>query len=76
MPVEHHIRVANRRALLLLCHYVGEMAVASLHWERRFFLPSRRGEVMAMFVTWELLFLFAGFIIALLTYIDNHNKKN
>ncbi|MGM9682544.1 MAG: putative holin-like toxin [Eubacteriales bacterium] len=29
-----------------------------------------------MFVTWELLFLFAGFLIALLTYIDNHNKKN
>ena len=35
-----------------------------------------RGEVMPMFVTWELLFLLAGFIIALLTYIDNHNKKN
>jgi len=35
-----------------------------------------RGEVMLMFVTWELLFLFAGFLIALLTYIDNHNKKN
>ena len=31
--------------------------------------------VMPMFVTWELLFLFAGFILALLTYIDNHNKK-
>lgn len=30
---------------------------------------------MLMFVTWELLFLFAGFIIALLTYIDNHNNK-
>ncbi len=29
-----------------------------------------------MFVTWELLLLFAGFIITLLTYIDNHNKKN
>lgn len=28
-----------------------------------------------MFVTWELLFLFAGFILALLTYIDSHNKK-
>ncbi len=28
-----------------------------------------------MFVTWELLFLFAGFVIALLTYIDIHNKK-
>lgn len=29
-----------------------------------------------MFVTWELLFLFGGFILALLTYIDNHyNKK-
>ena len=28
-----------------------------------------------MLVTWELLFLFAGFILALLTYIDNHNKK-
>ena len=29
-----------------------------------------------MYVTWELLFLLAGFIIALLTYIENHNKKN
>ncbi len=29
-----------------------------------------------MYVTWELLFLLAGLIIALLTYIDNHNKKN
>jgi hypothetical protein len=29
-----------------------------------------------MYVTWELLFLLAGFIISLLTYIDNHNKKN
>ena len=29
-----------------------------------------------MFVTWDVLFLFAGFILALLTYIDNHNKKN
>ena len=29
-----------------------------------------------MFVTWELLFLFGGFIRAFLTYIDNHyNKK-
>lgn len=28
-----------------------------------------------MFVTWELLFLFASFILALLTYIDNHNNK-
>ena len=28
-----------------------------------------------MYVTWELLFLFAGFIISLLAYIDNHNKK-
>ena len=28
-----------------------------------------------MFVTWELLFLFVGVILALLTYIDNHNKK-
>ena len=28
-----------------------------------------------MFVTWDLLFLFAGFIITLLAYIDNHNKK-
>jgi hypothetical protein len=31
--------------------------------------------VMPMFVTWELLFLFAGFILALMTYIDNHNNK-
>ena len=29
-----------------------------------------------MFVTWELLFLFVGCSLALLTYIDNHyNKK-
>ena len=34
-----------------------------------------KGEVVPMFVTWELLFLFAGLIISLLTYIDNHNKK-
>ena len=41
-----------------------------------FCLPShKKGEVMPMFVTWELLFLFAGFILALLTYIDNHNNK-
>ncbi len=53
------------------------VAVASLDRERIiFFLPSRRGEVMLMFVTWELLFLFFGVLIALLTYIDNHNKKN
>ena len=37
---------------------------------------SPRGEVMLMYVTWELLFLFAGFIISLLAYIDIHNKKN
>ena len=29
-----------------------------------------------MYVTWELLFLLAGLVIALLTYIENHNKKN
>ena len=29
-----------------------------------------------MYVTWELLFLLAGLIIALLNYIENHNKKN
>ncbi len=40
-----------------------------------FCLLERGGDVL-MFVTWELLFLFAGFLIALLTYIDNHNKKN
>lgn len=28
-----------------------------------------------MYATWELLFLFGGFILALLTYIDLHNKK-
>ena len=28
-----------------------------------------------MYVTWELLFLFGGFILALLTYIDLHNSK-
>ena len=37
------------------------------------FLEQR--EVMLMFVTWELLFLFVGVILALLTYIDNHNNK-
>ena len=30
---------------------------------------------MRVFVTWEMLFLFAGLVLALLTYIDNHNKK-
>ena len=35
-----------------------------------------RGEVMPMFVTWEMLFLFAGCVISLLAYVDNHNKKN
>ena len=34
-----------------------------------------RGEVVYMFVTWELLFLLAGLLISLLTYIDIHNKK-
>ena len=29
-----------------------------------------------MFVTWEMLFLFAGFIISLLAYIDNHNHNH
>ena len=28
-----------------------------------------------MYVTWELLFLFVGLILAFLTYVDNHNKK-
>lgn len=28
-----------------------------------------------MYVTWELLFLFVGLILAILTYVDNHNKK-
>ena len=52
------------------------VAVASLTGTQILFAFPRRGEVMPMFVTWELLFLLAGFIIALLTYIDNHNKKN
>ena len=39
-----------------------------------FCLPGRGGD--AMFVTWELLLLFAGFIVSLLAYLDNHNKKN
>ena len=29
-----------------------------------------------MYVTWELLFLFAGFVLSLLAYVDNHNKKD
>lgn len=29
-----------------------------------------------MYVTWELLILLAGFVVTLLTYVDNHNKKN
>lgn len=28
-----------------------------------------------MYVTFEQLILLAGFVLALLTYIDNHNKK-
>ncbi len=39
-----------------------------------FFLPSRYGEVMPMYLTIEQLFLIAGFVLALLTYID-HKKK-
>ena len=31
---------------------------------------------MLMYVTWELLLLFAGFIVSLLAYLENHNKKN
>ena len=33
-------------------------------------------EVMPMYVTWDLLFLFAGFILSLLAYVDSHNKKD
>jgi len=40
-----------------------------------FDMPSRLRGGEIVFVTWELLFLFGGFILALLTYIDNHNKK-
>ena len=40
-----------------------------------FFTFLVRREVVLMYVTWELLFLFGAFILALLTYIDNHNKK-
>ena len=29
-----------------------------------------------MYVTWELLFIFAGFVLSLLAYVDNHNKKD
>ena len=51
------------------------VAVAPLIGEAdSFCLPGRGGD--AMFVTWELLFLFAGFIVSLLAYLDNHNKKN
>ena len=35
-----------------------------------------RGEVVPVYLTIEQLFLIAGFILALLTYIDDHNKKN
>ena len=52
------------------------VAVASLDRETQILFAFPRGEVMLMFVTWELLFLLAGFIISLLTYVDNHNKKN
>ena len=31
---------------------------------------------MPMYVTWELLFIFAGFVLSLLAYVDNHNKKD
>ena len=51
------------------------VAVASLTGTQILF-AFPRGEVMQMYVTWELLFLLAGFIISLLTYVDNHNKKN
>lgn len=50
------------------CHTV---AVASSSTRKRdlFAFLVKRG-VVPMFVTWELLLLFAGFILALLTYID------
>ncbi len=38
------------------------------------FFAFPRGEVMPMYLTIEQLFLIAGFILALLTYID-HKKK-
>ena len=60
---------------VLKTHFPYTVAVASLTGTQILF-AFPRGEVMPMFVTWELLFLLAGFIIALLTYIDNHNKKN
>lgn len=41
-----------------------------------FGLPFDEREVMPMYVTWELLFLFAGFILSLLAYVDSHNKKD
>ncbi len=31
---------------------------------------------MPMYVTWEELFLLATFVVAILQYINNHNKKN
>ena len=52
------------------------VAVASRTSGTQIFFAFPRGEVMLMFVTWELLFLFVGVILALLTYIDNHNKKD
>ncbi len=51
------------------------VAVAFLIGEADSFCLSGRGGD-AMFVTWELLLLFAGFIVSLLAYLDNHNKKN
>ena len=52
------------------------MAVASLNFlgKADFFLPSLHGEVMPMYLTIEQLFLIAGFILALLTYIDHKRK--
>ncbi len=42
--------------------------------ESRFLFAFPCGEVMPMYLTIEQLFLIAGFVLALLTYID-HKKK-
>ena len=53
-------------------HYGGGRFPFSRESRFLFAFPMRGGDIM---VSWEMLFLLAGFIISLLTYVDNHNKK-
>ena len=51
------------------------VAVASLCGKMKFLFAFPGGEVRQMYLTLEELILLAGFIIALLTYVELINKK-